>query len=89
MTTPLRILLQTTIEPASDDWSIARFSVLRGLLEGLRGDDGAALYEVTARDRAAPPGPTTECWRGKKKKKKSTRAISTSCGSSRSMSATG
>ena len=56
MTTPKRILLQTTIEPAEDDWSIARFSVLRDLLAGLRGDDGAMLYEVTARDRAAPPG---------------------------------
>ncbi len=56
VTTPIRILLQTTIEPAEDDWSIARFSVLRDLLAGLRGDDGAPLYEVTARDRAAPPG---------------------------------
>lgn len=56
MTTPLRILLQTTIEPAEDDWSIARFSVLRDLLERARDDDGAPLYEVTARDRAAPPG---------------------------------
>jgi hypothetical protein len=56
VTIPLRILLQTTIEPATDDWSIARFSVLRGLLEELRGSDGAALYDVTARDRAAAPG---------------------------------
>jgi len=56
VTTPTRILLQTTIEPVADDWSIARFSVLHGLLEDLRGEDGAPLYAVTARDRAAPPG---------------------------------
>ena len=30
------ILLQTTIVPTPDDWSIARFSRLRALLEGLR-----------------------------------------------------
>lgn len=54
--TPTRILLQTTIEPAPDDWSIARFSLLRTHLEGLRGEDGAPLYAVTARDRATPPG---------------------------------
>ena len=53
-----RILLQTTIEPALDDWSIARFSLLREHLEGLRGEDGAPLYAVTARDRGAPPGST-------------------------------
>jgi len=50
------ILLQTTIVPTPDDWSIARFSRLRALLEGLRGADGGPLYAVTARDRAAPPG---------------------------------
>ncbi len=53
---PTRILLQTTIEPAVDNWSIARFSLLRAHLEGLSGKDGAALYAVTARDRGAPPG---------------------------------
>jgi hypothetical protein len=52
------ILLQTTIEPADDDWSIARFSRLRAFLEGLRGPDGAPLHVVTARDRGAPPGKT-------------------------------
>lgn len=50
------ILLQTTIEPAPDDWGIARFSLLRDHLETLRGEDGTPLYAVTARDRAAPPG---------------------------------
>ena len=53
-----RILLQTTIEPVLDDWNIARFSLLRDHLEGLRDEDGAPLYMVTARDRGAPPGTT-------------------------------
>ena len=53
---PINILLQTTIEPTPDDWSIARFSLLRAHLEGLRGEDGAPLYTVTARDRATAPG---------------------------------
>jgi len=53
-----RILLQTTIEPVLDDWNIARFSMLREHLEGLRGDDGQPLYAVTARNRGAPPGST-------------------------------
>lgn len=56
--TPTRILLQTTIEPVFDDWSIARFSLLREHLEGLRDEDGSPLYAVTARDRGAPPGTT-------------------------------
>ncbi|GAA0327816.1 hypothetical protein GCM10009087_42520 [Sphingomonas oligophenolica] len=51
-----RILLQTTIEPVADDWNIARFSLLSDHLAGLRGEDGAPLYSVTARDREAPPG---------------------------------
>lgn len=53
---PIRILLQTTIEPVVDDWNIERFSLLRAHLEGLRGEGRAALYAVTARDRSAPPG---------------------------------
>jgi hypothetical protein len=56
--TPTRILLQTTIEPVFDDWSIARFSMLREHLEGLRGADGTPLYAVTARDRESQPGTT-------------------------------
>lgn len=51
---PIKILLQTTIVPTEDDWSIARFSLLAGLLAGATGADGLPLYEVTARDR----GPT-------------------------------
>jgi hypothetical protein len=54
--TPTRVLLQTTILPTVDDWNIGRFSLLRELLEGARGDDGEPLYAVTARDRGAPAG---------------------------------
>jgi len=52
MPKPLRILLQTTITPTEDDWHIGRFSRLRDHLASMDG------VEVTARDRAAPPGET-------------------------------
>jgi hypothetical protein len=52
MPAPIRILLQTTIPYVEDDWHIGRFSRLRDHLAGLDG------VEVTARDRAAPPGET-------------------------------
>ena len=55
MNRPIRILLQTTIPPAADDWSIARFSLLARSLREQRGADGRPLFEVTARDRD-PPG---------------------------------
>lgn len=48
---PLKILLQTTIVPTEDDWSIARFSKLAALLAAETSDDGQQLYDVTARDR--------------------------------------
>lgn len=48
---PIKILLQTTIVPTEDDWSIARFSQLAELLAAEVADDGRPLYEVTARDR--------------------------------------
>jgi hypothetical protein len=51
MSKPTKILMQTTIPTVEDDWSIARFSRLRGLLAGLRDLSGTALFEVTARDR--------------------------------------
>ena len=54
-----RILLQTTIPHAEDDWHIGRFSLLRDHLASLRGEDGLPLFEVTARDRdplGAPDG---------------------------------
>ena len=51
MTTPTRILMQTTIPFAEDDWHIGRFSLLRDELSSLRDEAGNALYEVTTRDR--------------------------------------
>ncbi len=46
-----RILLQTTIPTTEDDWNIKRFSMLREHLASLTDETGAALCEVTARDR--------------------------------------
>lgn len=57
MAAPARILLQTTIPQVGDDWSIARFSLLAQLLRDLKDDEGAPVFEVTARDRAAAEGP--------------------------------
>jgi hypothetical protein len=54
---PIRLLLQTTIPPAQDDWSIARFSRLAGLLAAAVGEDGQPLYAVTARDRGPMDAP--------------------------------
>src|SRR5207237_6155422 len=51
MADPIRILLQTTIPYAADDWHIGRFTLLREHLSGLRAETGRALYQVTARDR--------------------------------------
>jgi hypothetical protein len=50
MSKPLKILLQTTIPFVEDDWHIGRFSNLAVRLGELPG------VEITARDRAAPPG---------------------------------
>lgn len=54
---PIRILLQTTIVPTDDDWSIARFSRLADLLASATGADGRRLYDVTARDRGPTEAP--------------------------------
>jgi hypothetical protein len=51
MAKPVQILLQTTIPYVEDDWNIQRFSLLRDHLTSIRDDAGAALYEVTARNR--------------------------------------
>jgi hypothetical protein len=48
---PIKVLLQTTIPMAADDWSIARFSLLAQFLRGQKDPDGEPLFEVTARDR--------------------------------------
>jgi hypothetical protein len=55
MKKPIRILLQTTIPAAEDDWHIGRFSLLRDHLNSLKDEEGRALCEVTARDRETTP----------------------------------
>lgn len=57
MASPIKILLQTTIPTIADDWNISRFSMLREHLAGLRGADGAPVFEVVARDRTRPGAP--------------------------------
>jgi hypothetical protein len=49
--TPIKVLLQTTIPTAEDDWSIARFSRLGALLRQQRDRNGNPLFDVTMRDR--------------------------------------
>lgn len=51
MKSPIRILLQTTIPVAEDDWHVDRFSLLRQHLSSLRDPEGRPLCEVLARDR--------------------------------------
>ena len=51
MTNPIRILMQTTIPFAADDWHVGRFSLLRDELASIKDESGQSLYEVTARDR--------------------------------------
>ena len=51
MTSPIRILMQTTIPFAEDDWHIGRFSLLRDELASLKDESGKSLYELTTRDR--------------------------------------
>ncbi|MGZ3398568.1 MAG: hypothetical protein ACXWKX_05065 [Caulobacteraceae bacterium] len=50
MSSPIRILLQTTIVATDDDWNIGRFSRLAAHL------DAQPDIAVTARDRGAPAG---------------------------------
>jgi hypothetical protein len=56
MQDPIRVLLQTTIPKAEDDWHIGRFSLLAGHLSSLTDQDGHSLLEVTARDRQTDAG---------------------------------
>jgi hypothetical protein len=53
MSKSTKILLQTTIPYTENDWHIGRFSLLRGHLESLKDENGAPLYEITARNREA------------------------------------
>src|SRR6266487_5399432 len=55
MTSPIRILLQTTIPFAQDNWHIGRFSLLRDELSAMRDDAGNKLCEVTTRNREVNP----------------------------------
>ncbi len=50
MAKPIRILLQTTIPAAEDDWSIFRFSMLKDYLASIQDEAGNSLFEVTGRD---------------------------------------
>jgi len=53
MSKATRILLQTTIAPAEEDWSIDRFSLLREHLSSIKDDRGRARFELSARNREA------------------------------------
>lgn len=46
-----RILLQTTIPYARDDWSIERFSMLADILAAIEDESGSKLFHIAARDR--------------------------------------
>jgi len=50
---PIRILIQTSIPFAADDWHVGRFSMLVETIRGFRRSDGSPLAEVTARNREA------------------------------------
>ena len=47
----IKVLLQTTIAPTANDWSIDRFSLLAALLRKERDASGQPLFDVTTRDR--------------------------------------
>jgi hypothetical protein len=51
MTKPIRILLQTTIPFAEDNWHIGRFSLLSNELTSMKDEAGNLVCEVTARNR--------------------------------------
>src|SRR5258706_9434661 len=51
MAKPSKILLQTTIPYAENDWHIGRFSLLKNYLASLRGKGESPLFEIVARDR--------------------------------------
>lgn len=46
-----KILVQTTIEPATDDWAIERFSMMVQLLSEQQDASGLPVFDVIARDR--------------------------------------
>jgi len=54
---PIKVLLQTTIVPSDNDWSVARFGLLAKMLMAQRGEGGEPMFEVTARDRETRGAP--------------------------------
>jgi hypothetical protein len=46
-----KILIQTTITYAKDDWSIERFSMLADVLSAIQDESGSKLFHITARNR--------------------------------------
>ncbi len=56
---PIRILLQSTIPYAENDWTIERFSLLRDYLSSLSDANGNRLFEVRARNRQEIAGDDT------------------------------
>jgi hypothetical protein len=77
---PIRVLLQTTIEPAVNDWHVGRFSMLRDYLSSLTAQDGRRLFDVTARDRGQ--------WGARSGSRRSIGRLTTRCGCSQSIRAT-
>jgi hypothetical protein len=55
----IKVLLQTTIAPAADDWSIDRFALLARFLREERDESGQPLFDVTTRDRDPLGAPDT------------------------------
>jgi len=53
MNSRTKVLLQTTIPAREDDWHVGRFSLLHQHLASLKDSQGNALFDVTARNRAA------------------------------------
>ena len=51
MANPIHILLQTTIPPVEDDWSVERFSLLRDHLASIKDHNETPIYQVTTRNR--------------------------------------
>ena len=49
---PLRVLVQTSISFAPDDWHVGRFSALVETLRRLKDSRGRSMVEVVARDRS-------------------------------------
>jgi hypothetical protein len=54
---PIRILLQTTIVSARNDWCISRFELLANFLREQKDQSGNPLFAVTTRDRGSRDGP--------------------------------